>query len=678
MRQKTPSKSDLKHKFLIKIQSSALAPSEAQKLKFQPLSASQTEALGHKKVDSFKIPYFDLKGKPTAFYRLRYLDTTKTGFMKMTDAKDQRYDQLKNTINELYFPPLMKGSWEQYVKGDHPIIITEGELKAACATKMGFPTIGLGGVWCFRSAKNQLALLPVFKELNLAGKRVYIIFDSDAATNPNVALAENTLCKELIALKCEPVIVRLPAVDGKKTGLDDYLIARSVDEFMALMKDAEPYRLGAELHRLNEEVIYIENPSLVLRHKDFYKMSVGTFKNELFANRTYVDYNGEKPKTIKTADEWVRWQGRSSAARFVYEPGKSHLVNGALNLWQGLPLEPEKGDIQPWKTLLDYVFHGEPESRQWFERWCAYPFQHLGTKMYCATVMWSVLTGTGKTLIGHTMQRLYGPENSIMVRKRDLLNGNNSYAENKQFVLGEEITGSEKRELMDELKGLVTNEELRINIKYVPEYSIRSCINFYFTSNNPDAFLLDDTDRRFFIHEIRGKPLPLDFYKKIYDPWYKSDAGAAALLHYFMNLDLGDFDARDPAPMTASKRDMISNSQSALTTWIHELRENPDDILRLGERILLYSLWTAEALLALFDPEGSTRVSVRVMAVELKRAGFMRANNGIGCRTKSKQLKLWVIREEPKFTKMFGAALGAYYDDERKEKPKKFAAKQGE
>lgn len=649
-----------------KLESSGIDAATARKLGYVHLTKEQTKKLGHREIQSIKIPYYDLKGKPTKFYRIRYLETTKKGFAKQTDQKDQRYDQ-PQLPPEVYVPPLL--DWVGYLSTDNPIFITEGEFKAACATARGYPTIALGGVWNFCSRKKGVQLLPIFKELKLEDRDVYIVYDSDSISNVQVLMAENELCKQLTTLKCVPRVIRLPNVgENKKTGLDDFLLSDRADEWESLLEKSEPFKQAEALLQLNEEIIYVENPSIVVRRRDGYKMSVGTFKNEVYNHYNYLDTSSEKPKLKKTATEWIGWLGRASVNKMSYEPGQPNmLVNDnltSINLWKPLPVTPKKGDIKPWHTLMEYVFNGEAESRRWFESWLAYPLQNLGTKLFTAAVIWSVETGTGKTLIGHTMQRLYG-ENSIMIRKRDLLAGNNSFAENKQFVLGEEITGDDKRSMVDELKGLITNEEMRINIKYVPEFSIKSCANYYFTSNNPDAFFLDATDRRFFVHEITGDPLADEWYSTVYDTWYRSEIGAGALLHYFLNYDTGDFNPMARAASTRAKEEMIESSRSALANWVHNLRQHPERVLKIGDVPVAYQLFTAEDLLKIFDPEGRSRVGVRGMAVELKRAKMNRGGRGMGCRTYLGQLKLWVVKGGEKYITMYPKDVGAAYDKER-------------
>lgn len=650
-----------------KLESSGIDTATAKRLGYKHLTAKETEKLGHRSIQSLKIPYYNIDGIQTEFYRIRYLETTKKGFAKQTAAKDQRYDQLIGAQPEVYIPPLL--NWEKYFNTKNTIFITEGELKAACATARGFPCIGLGGVWNFCSRRKGVQMLPIFDDMHLEGKTVYIVYDSDSVTNSQVIMAENELCRQLANKKCTPKIIRLPNIgENKKTGLDDYLLSEHGDGFEQLIKDAAPYELAKHLLAMNEEVIYVENPSLIIRRSTGDKMGVPTFKNEVYAHRNFLDLAGDKPKKVSTASEWIKWEGRASVNTMGYQPGKQEFVveNGktAFNMWQPLPVEPKKGDIAPWKTLMEYVFKGEPESRKWFESWLAYPLQHLGTKLFTAAVIWSVETGTGKTLIGHTLQRLYG-DNSIMITKDDLMSGDNSFAENKQFILGEEITGDEKRDMADRIKSMITNEELRINIKYVPKFSIKSCANFYFTSNSPDAFFVDEKDRRLFIHEILDLPLKDEWYRDVYDKWYKSEEGAAALMYYFLHLDLADFHPMSRPPMTKAKQDMIDNSRSVLANWVYNLREHPERVLKVGGADIKHKLFNSEELLKIFDPESRSRVGVRGMGVELKRAKMHRAARGTGCRTVNGQLKLWCIKGAEEYVTMLPADVGKAYDKER-------------
>jgi hypothetical protein len=665
---------DLHKKFTSKLKESGLTPKDAQKLRLQIHSAADMKKLRVPDFAGFKIPYFDIRGKQTKFYRVRYLQSTKRGFEQYSTAKESmKYSQPANTLNELYLPPLV--NWSEYVKTDKPIIFTEGELKAASAVKFGFPTVGLGGVWCFRSKHNAVALLQGFSHLNISQRRIYIIFDSDAALNPQVVMAENAFCRELTAAGALPYIVRLPGVlKNGKTGLDDYLVAKGADALYKLLQSAEAYALAQELHKLNEEVVLVRDPGFVYEHVTATRMGVRPFIDHIYANRVLVQESvnakGEtKIDRKNAAQEWVKWKDRSEVQRTVFAPGSPRITKErCLNMWRGWPLEPEKGDVKPWKELLRFLFAGQDQALKWFEQWCAYPIQHPGTKLFTAAALWGRAQGTGKTLVGYTLMKIYG-ENAIEISDEDLAKGDNDYAENKQFAVGEEIAGGDKRGIADRLKSLITRRTVRINVKYVPRYTITDCINYYFTSNHPDAFFLEDQDRRFFIHEVTGTPLGKEFYDR-YDKWYSSAAGQSALFDYLLHLDIRDFNPMQPAPMTESKREMIETGRSDIAAWIAQLKEDPDVVLRMDKMLLTHRLWRTEDLLKIYDPDHRSRLTANGMSRELKKAGITRAANGHGCRCKIGQVRLWVIRPIEKKILESVQLCAEFYDKER-ETPKK-------
>ena len=160
------------------------------------------------------------------------------------------------------------------------------------------------------------------------------------------------------------------------------------------------------------------------------------------------------------------------------------------------------------------------------------------------------------------MRYIYG-KNASEIGDVDLGSSHNEWAENKQFVVGEEITGGDgKRNIADRLKSMITQRSVRINAKYIPAYEIPDCMNYYFTSNHSDSFMVEEKDRRFFIHEVRGAPASKDFYDR-YGDWLRAN-GPAALHYHLGTLDLTGFNPAYHAPMTQGKVDMIESSRTEL------------------------------------------------------------------------------------------------------------------
>lgn len=636
-------KEEARRRMLDKISESGLNSSDATRLGFRPLPVAPPEIAI--KGAGFIIPYYTVPGKQNGFYRYRYVEPILFG------GKTIRYSQPAGKSPEAYFTPLFP--WSDYLKvntGEQRVLfITEGENKANCAGKIGLPVIGLGGVWNFRSSKQ--ALITSLKEITWENASVYIVYDSDAITNYQVVAAENALAKELLDLGAFIYVIRLPQlVENKKTGLDDFLVEKGTEEFNTIALATEPWTASKQLHELNEEVVFVHDPGAILEVATGQRMAPSVFTASVYANRileevTILKDGKEKVTKKSAATEWIKWPGRAEVKRTTYMPGASRIMeSGEFNCWNGWGCEPVKGDVKLWKQLLDEFFLGaEKEDRIWFEQWLAYPLQFPGTKLFSASVVHSLAQGTGKTLVAYTMKQIYG-RNFSEVDEAQLLGNFNAWAENKQFVMGDEIAGGDKRAFADRLKAIVTRDTLRINAKYVPEYDVPDCINYYFTSNHPDSFYFEDNDRRFFVHEVHCDPLALDFAAR-YDKWYSSPEGAGALFYYFLHLNLNGFNPKAPARQTAAKRRMTAIGRSDVAEWVEQLKSNPESILKTGNVPIKSQFMTTGELYAIYDPEKRSRVSGPGLSRALKSGGFHQVNAGEPVRTESDgTVRLWAIQ----------------------------------
>lgn len=650
-----------------KWRSSGLTDAHAAQLLLKPLTREEAQtalAVTDERPCGVLIPYFDFNGRPTEFFRIRYLEKPQ-GFAGQVE-KPQRYAQPAKTLNEVYLPPLLDVPWKKVAEDtDATIYITEGEFKAAAGCSVGLATIGLGGVDLFRAGKRGLELLPQLDEIKWENRNVVIVYDSDAATNLNVVRAQRQLAHALISRGALPAVASLPATkDGKKQGLDDFLIAHGQEALTRLLSDAPLFPEADALWGMNEEVTYVRDPGMVIERGTGQRMDPARFTSHHFANRHYTETQvktdakgNQRLVTAKKplAKRWLEWERRAEVQRLTYSPGKPRLYDGTYNVWPGWGVEPVKGDVSPWVWLLDHIFKGKPKERKYFEQWCAYPIQNPGVKLFTYTMFWSPEHGTGKSFMAYCLKAIYG-KNGIEIGNDALQAGFNDWQENKQFVVGDEITAGDARMDADKLKRLITQPEVRVNQKFLPVYRVPDCINYIFTSNHPDGMFLEDRDRRGFIHRLPDEKLSEDFWKTA-DRWLNKNPrqhdgpGPAHLMHHLMRIDLTDFNPSAPAPMTAAKQEMILNGKSSLGMWVVHLKEDPVNCLRpLGERAALEcDLFTAKQLLKCFDPERTGRVSETGMGKELQRAMFKQVFEGVTLRTGSGVYRLYAIRNPGKW-----------------------------
>jgi hypothetical protein len=123
-----------------------------------------------------------------------------------------------------------------------PLLVTEGLKKSDAWISRGGCALAITGVWMWRTAKRvdpKQPPLPDWDHIALDGRRVYICFDSDAMTKPEVHAAMKAMRKFLRSRGADVWIVYLPeGEDGEKVGLDDYLAqGHSLADVLALAEE---------------------------------------------------------------------------------------------------------------------------------------------------------------------------------------------------------------------------------------------------------------------------------------------------------------------------------------------------------------------------------------------------------------------------------------------------------
>jgi len=562
-----------------------------------------------------------------------------------------RYRQPKDSGVALYQPQ------KDDAKSD--LFVTESPAKAEAGSQRGYNAVGLVSVTCWRG---------LFDKFSLKDRRVYIVFDSDAVTNPDVCRQENALARWLTDKGALVFIVRLPHVDleAAKTGWDDYLRLEGKDEFQKVLDSTPEFSECKELHQLNEEVRYVRNPSAIVKISNGQVMSCRVFANEAFKNRRWVEripLNNNGYRTVEkfAAVEWLKWSERGEVERMTYAPGEQRITDaGELNRWLDWGCAPKKGEVKPFLKLVDFLCRSiSEEQKKWFLQWLAYPLQHPGTKLFSAVVMWGCEQGTGKSRIGHTMYKIYGSNCTEITNEHLTSAFNASWADMKQFVMGEEIVCGEdnNRTIYNRLKSWVTQPILKINQKYVPTYEVPDRINYYFTSNSPDAFYLADEDRRFFVIEVKDKPLEKAFYDE-YTAWLEN-GGPSALFHYLLTLDLTGFDPTGRPPVTSAKRELIDGGRTSAEVWARALRAEPDEMTKADGVATRLSLYTIKQLtgFARFHTASEEQkfITEKSVGKALAKARFQKVQCGDNGRIKIPGEGfpyLWIVRNEEKLSKI--------------------------
>lgn len=270
---------------------------------------------------------------------------------------------------------------------------------------------------------------------------------------------------------------------------------------------------------------------------------------------------------------WRDWKARSDRqvvrlSEVGFDPAETD-PSIRCNLWGGWPTEPKDGSCKNLLAVLEHLCKGEANGRaiyEWCLKWLAFPIQHPGAKMRTALVFHGP-QGVGKNLFFEAVMRIYAHYGRI-VDQAAVEDKFNDWMSGKLFLIADEVVArNELFHLKNKLKGVVTGEWIRINPKNVAAHDERNHVNLVFLSNERQPLVLEKDDRRYVVIWTPGE-LGEDFYNEVKAEI--ADGGIAALHHYLLHLDLGDFNEHTRPPFTQSKQDLIDISLDSVERFMRD------------------------------------------------------------------------------------------------------------
>ena len=569
------------------------------------------------------------------------------------------------------------------VKDSTPLILTEGEKKSASACKHGYPTIGLGGVWCWKSKDLGIDFLPELNAFNW-NRDVIIAFDSDSRENKDIRKATKALCDQLTIRGARVSRLDLPPEGDAKVGLDDYLVAHGTEALDQLILEATPLTMREE-----ELAEYAERYVLVVGSAAVWDTHMRSFQSVSKFRQSHphdfvstYDTYGRVVKQTK-ADAWLEYPGKKEVHSISCDPsampGEMITVQIArqdvacVNSFRGYATEPKRGTVKPWLDLLDIIFYRNKEEARWFEQWLAFPLQHPGQKAFQAVFVYGG-QHIGKSAIGLIMLDIYGTELSgKQVQDHAIFSNFNKWLEGTIFVNGDDLEGDAPRKSRAAIKSLVGGETVSIEPKGVDAYQSRNLSHFYMSANEMRSLPLDPggSNRRFMVIDgPQRPPKPGAWYREHIGKWRKNGGPSHLMYRLMHQIDLVGFDPYDNAPNTPAKSTVAKASQSNIEEWVSRMDENPS---------LVHDLYTANELFKVYsaDTQAGPRASVGAFTNALGQFAYSCHQIWLGEHSpdKRKRASLWAIRDEKKYARMKDEQLAKCYGEQRVETEPKGAKK---
>lgn len=527
---------------------------------------------------------FRRAGQELPFCRVRFLEPKNQG-SGFTKPKARRYGQPKKSGTRAYFCPLM--DWPAILEDtSETIYITEGEKKAIAMCAAGFACIALGGVFNFTNGGEEL--MEELAAIGWSGRRVVIVFDSDALSNPNILCAEARLVDELQRRRgAACTIARLPQEGDNKVGCDDFLLIYGADALHGLCKNAvELSPLDAKVVGLNRHIAWIEKDGMIwdLEEQDWIRKDnlVNGSRFSAWKHITPAAGRRTKPEVVSVANEWLRHPHAQRFGQLLFRPGKDRVVMGdtgrpSLNIWHGWD-DPTPGDVQPFLDLTTFLFQKmRPEDRDLPLKLMAYKVQNPHIKVPLALVLLGP-QGSGKTMWAEILRLAMMPYSAV-VNPAAFVGQFQGWMEKSLLVVVNEAKGQDIELASEELKALISDSRRDMNEKFRPARQIETYFQFIITSNKRAVGAFSADDRRMIVVDC---PLPREesWYVDYLVPW-KDAGGPKAVLDYLLTLDLKGWKPPAHAPKSAEKVMAYQESLTLVQELADEMKHSTESTIRL-------------------------------------------------------------------------------------------------
>ena len=196
---------------------------------------SELKSLGHTvsrdtDVHGLLLPLHTVEGQPGTAYLLKEdrsvplvvyrPDTTTTG----PDGRTRKYLYPTDQPQRLDCPPRCQPLL------NNPAVtlwVTEGQRKADALASHDLCALDVLGAWNWR-------ILGDWQHVRLAGRDIRLVYDSDWLTKKDVKSALYALKTFLTSQGARVSIISLPSPDGRKVGVDDFLLTHTLTDLEQL------------------------------------------------------------------------------------------------------------------------------------------------------------------------------------------------------------------------------------------------------------------------------------------------------------------------------------------------------------------------------------------------------------------------------------------------------------
>lgn len=265
------------------------------------------------------------------------------------------------------------------------------------------------------------------------------------------------------------------------------------------------------------------------------------------------------------------------------------LGRAGINMYRPAIIERVPGDVTPFLAHMQALLP-DPNDQKIILDYLAHNVKYPGYKIPWAFVIQST-EGAGKGVIKKVISHCMGASYVYYPNAKELTNSGsqfNAWMRNKLFILADEIKVDDRRDLIEVLKPMISENRIEVQSKGVDQGLEDNFANWGFFTNYKDAVPVSKNGRRyavFFSPLQRAEDLELRqmgayYFKALYD--WLDNGGCAAVADWLMNypIERGAIPMR--APQTTSWQEAVVVSRTPLERVIYEALEDNSDGFKGG------------------------------------------------------------------------------------------------
>jgi hypothetical protein len=320
--------------------------------------------------------------------------------------------------------------------------------------------------------------------------------------------------------------------------------------------------------KFEERIFKLDNPFYFVKinsNNTLEFMNEKTLQSWAKGEYTSIIYND---KEIPFINVWLEDPNKLKKNNIIFDPS---IINDKenYNCWKGFnfdeTIEAVKEEESKFLSLLKKLVNDDV-NYEYVKQWIAHIIQKPYMKTNVAIVLYSDIKGAGKNCIIDGISKLLNNYTAKVGGIEDIVKNFNAHLVNKLFISGDEICAKAKA-VSDKLKETITRTTQNLEKKGKDSIQINDYTNWLFTTNNYDAFKIENGDRRMNMIHCKEEKFKesLEFYKEINNPLEINK-----LFNYFKSYNITYRIGIDEPPLTKYKQQLQYNNKEGYIQMLYK------------------------------------------------------------------------------------------------------------